>query len=138
LFTQTPVVSNAQLYSRFSAFIEGFGQLLDRVSEEKFAAVKKAHIANYLAKPSSLSDEFSYLSKEWANIKDEINNKEAFIESLQAVTLKEVQSFYEQVLLRGNNRQEILVQVQGEKFRDKPLLRVKEEQKIIDVDLLPK
>lgn len=138
LFTQSPVVNNAQLYSRFSAFIEGFGQVLDDVTEEEFKVVKKAHIANYLAKPTSLSGEFSYLSGEWFSIKKEINNKRAFIDALQKITLQDVQHLYENVFLRGQNMQEILVQVQGEKFRGKQLLRLKGEQKITDVDLLPK
>jgi len=138
LFTQSPVVNNAQLYSRFSAFIEGFSQLLDVITEEKFLAVKNASIANYLAKPTSLSSEFSYLTEQWSNIKKEINNKQAYIEALQKVTLKDVQAFYNTVLLRGKNRQEILVQIQGEKFRGDALLRIQGEQEIKDVDLLPK
>ena len=138
LFTQSPVVNNAQLYSRFSAFIEEFSQLLDVITEEKFLAVKNASIANYLAKPTSLSSEFSYLTGQWSNIKKEINNKQAYIEALQKVTLKDVQAFYNTVLLRGKNRQEILVQIQGEKFRGDALLRIQGEQEIKDVDLLPK
>ena len=138
LFTQTPVVSNAQLYSRFSAFIEGFSSALNATTEEQFAAIKKAHIANYLAKPTSLSGEFSFLKNEWLNVKPEINNKQAFINTLQSITLKEVQDFYEKVLLRGKHKQEILVQVQGEKFRGKARLRLQGEQNITDIDLLPK
>ena len=138
LFTQSPVASNAKLYSRFSAFIQGFSELLDAISEDKFLAVKDAHIANYLAKPSSLGSEFSYLSGQWLSIKSNINTKQAFIKSLQDVTLKEVMDFYNEVFLRGKDRQEILVQVQGEKFRGKPLLRLQGEQAITDIDQLPK
>ena len=138
LFTQSPVATNAQLYSRFSAFIEGFSELLNATTEDKFLAVKDAHIANYLAKPSSLSSEFSYLSSQWLGIKSNINTKQEFIRSLQNVSLNEVKSFYNDVFLRGKDRQEILVQVQGEKFRGKPLLRLQGEQNITDIDQLPK
>jgi len=138
LFTQSPVASNAQLYSRFSAFIEGFSELLDAITEDKFIAVKDAHIANYLAKPSSLGSEFSYLSSQWLSLKSNINTKQAFIKSLQNVSLKEVKRFYNDIFLRGKDRQEILVQVQGEKFRGKPLLRLQGEQNITDIDRLPK
>ena len=138
LFTQSPVVSNAQLYSRFSAFLQGFGQLLKATTEQKFAAIKEAHIANYLAKPASLSAEFAYLTNEWLNVKKEINNKQTYIQSLQQITLKDVQEFYQTVFLEGKNRQQILVQVQGDKFRKSPLLTVKGELRITDVDLLPK
>ena len=138
LFTQSPVVNNAQLYSRFSAFLQGFSKSLNAVTEEKFAAVKEAHIANYLAKPTSLAAEFSYLRNEWLSVKKEINNKQAYIQSLQAVTLKDLQTFYQNILLQEQNRQEILVQVQGKKFRNSPLLTVKDEVIVTDVDLLPK
>ena len=82
--------------------------------------------------------EFSYLSGQWLSIKSNINTKQAFIKSLQDVTLKEVMDFYNEVFLRGKDRQEILVQVQGEKFRGKPLLRLQGEQAITDIDQLPK
>ena len=138
LFTQSPVVDNAQLYSRFSAFIEKFSLQLEEITEEKFNAIKAAHVANYLAKPTSLSTEFSFLKHEWADIKKEINNKQGYIESLQNLTLKDVKEFYNTVLLRRQNMQEILVQIQGERFRGNALLRVQGEQKITSVDLLPK
>ncbi|MCW8996443.1 MAG: insulinase family protein, partial [Psychromonas sp.] len=138
LFTQSPAVSNAQLYRRFSVFLHKFSELLDSTTEQKFAAIKEAHIANYLAKPSSLSTEFSYLSNEWLSVKKEINNKQAYIASLQQITLKDVQEFYNNIFLQGKNRQEILVQVQGEKFRKQPLLTVKDQVLVTNVDLLQK
>lgn len=138
LFTQSPVVNNAQLYSRFSAFLQSFSKLLNAVTEDKFAAIKEAHIANYLAKPTSLAAEFSYLMNEWLSVKKEINNKQAYIQSLQEISLKDLQEFYQNTLLQDKNRQEILVQVQGEKFRNSSLLTVKDEVIVTDVDLLPK
>ncbi len=138
LFTQSPVANNAQLYSRFTTFLQQFSHLLNALSEEKFAAVKAAHIANYLAKPTSLETEFAYLKNEWLNIKQEINHKQAYIQALQEVSLEDVQQFYRRVFLQAQNRQQILVQVQGEKFRNAARLTIKDEVLVSDVDLLSK
>jgi len=138
LFTQSPAVSNAQLYGRFAAFLQSFSKLLNATTEEKFNTIKEAHIANYLAKPTSISAEFAYLSNEWLSVKKQINNKQAYIQCLQKISLKDVQDFYQDVFLQGKNRQEILVQVQGDKFRKSPLLSVTGEVKINSIDLLPK
>jgi protease-3 len=138
LFTQSPAVDNAQLYRRFSAFLQSFSPLLSATTELQFNKIKAAHIANYLAKPTSLANEFSYLSNEWLSIKSEINNKQAYIDTLTDISLQEVQAFYKQIFLQGKHRQEILIQVQGEKFRSEKLLSLQGEQKMTNVDLLPK
>lgn len=138
LFTQSPAASNGQLYSRFAVFLQSFSELLKATTEQKFSAIKEAHIANYLAKPATLAEEFSYLSNEWLAVKEEINNKPAYIQCLREISLQELQAFYQQVFLEGKNRQEIIVQVQGEKFIQSPILRIEGELKITDLDLLPK
>ena len=138
LFTQSPVVNNAQLYTRFSAFIEAFYPLLEAITPEKFAEIKKAHIANYLAAPTTLSREFSYLKAEWSAMKPQINNKQKYIDALKNVSIEDVRDFYQKVLAHKQSGQEILVQVQGEKFKGKPLLRVEGEQAITNIDLLVK
>ena len=57
---------------------------------------------------------------------------------MQEVTLADVQQFYQKVFLKAQNRQQILVQVQGEKFRNSARLAIKDEILVNDVDLLPK
>jgi len=138
LFTQTPALSNALLYERFAVFSENFSQSLNATTEQKFRAIKEAHIGNYLAKPTSMAEEFSYLSNEWLAVKKEINTKQAYIQSLREISLQEVQTFYQQVFLDGKNRQEIIIQVQGQKFIKSPLLTVPGEMKITDLDLFAK
>lgn len=127
LFTQTPAVSNAQLYLRFNAFLEKFETVLKATTEKQFTEIKEAHISNYLAKPTSLAQEFSYLTDQWLDIKEEINNKQGYIESLQSVSLIDLNNFYNTVFKEGKSRQEILIQVQGEKFKSEPLLKVQGE-----------
>lgn len=127
LFTQTPAVSNAQLYLRFNAFLENFESVLQATTQKQFAEIKDAHISNYLAKPASLAQEFSYLTDQWLNIKENINSKQDYINSLQSVSLADLNSFYKIVFRDGKNRQEILIQVQGEKFKSSPLLTLKGE-----------
>lgn len=138
LFTQSPTVSNAQLYDHFNLFLTAFNENLAAVTEEKFAKIKAAHIANYTAKPTSLSAEFNYLTTQWLAMKQEINHKPLYINALQAVSLKDIKTFYKNVLMSDKNRQLILVQVQGEKFRKSALLTVDKQVVIHSIDKLEK
>ena len=138
LFTQSPAASNSELYGRFNQFLADFKGKLATTTEEKFAKIKAAHVANYLAKPTSLSGEFSYLSNEWLMMKAQINHKQAYIEALQAVSLQQVKHFYEDVLATNKNSQLILVQVQGQKFIKSPVLSVEKQLTIHNIDKLEK
>lgn len=131
LFTQTPVISNAQLYLRFNVFLENFETILQATEQKRFAEIKAAHISNYLAKPTSLALEFSYLTDQWLNIKENINSKQDYINSLQAVSLSDLNHFYKTIFKDGKNRQKILIQVQGEKFKTSSVLHVQGEQAFI-------
>ncbi len=57
---------------------------------------------------------------------------------MQEVTLADVRQFYHKVFLQAQNRQQILVQVQGEKFRNSARLTIKDEVLVSDVELLHK
>tara|TARA_R110001583_G_scaffold30866_2_gene106166 strand:- start:21078 stop:23945 length:2868 start_codon:yes stop_codon:yes gene_type:complete len=134
LFTQSPAVSNDSLYQRFNAFLVNFKAKLTDVTEVEFEKIKTAHVANYTAKPTSLNGEFSYLSKEWLSTKKDINSKVDYIKILQSVSLQEVQDFYNEVLLSDKNKQLILVQVQGQKFIDAPILSLPKQIEIKNID----
>ncbi|WP_372882557.1 insulinase family protein [Psychromonas sp.] len=138
LFTQSPAVSNARLYSRFDAFLKSFQVQLEKTSEQEFATIKKAHIANYLAKPTSLADEFSYLNKQWLSLKEKIDSKQDYIDSLSVVSLTDIKQFFQVIFTSGSNAQPILIQVQGTKFSKEAPLQLKNEVTISDIDSLPK
>ncbi|GLS90570.1 pitrilysin [Psychromonas marina] len=138
LFTQSSAASNAELYQRFKQFLTDFKPKLTATTEDKFAQLKAAHIANYTAKPTSLNAEFSYLSNEWLMFKEQINSKPDYIKALDAVTLKDVQAFYADLLANDKNKQLILVQVQGQKFIESPLLTLDKQITITDIDQLQK
>ncbi|HEY5716745.1 MAG TPA: peptidase M16, partial [Psychromonas sp.] len=138
LFTQSPAASNAQLYARFAAFLKGFHKQLESTTEQEFAAIKKAHIANYLAKPTSLADEFSYLNNQWLSLKAEIDNKQDYIESLFAVSLTDIKQFFQNIFTNGRNAQPIFIQVQGTKFIKEAPLHLENEVTIANIDTLPK
>ncbi|ABM05163.1 pitrilysin, Metallo peptidase, MEROPS family M16A [Psychromonas ingrahamii 37] len=138
LFTQSPTLSNAKLYQRFAVFLENFNKQLDKTSKKEFAVIKKAQIANYLAQPTSLSDEFSYLSHQWLSLKPEIDTEQAYIDSLSAVSLTDVKAFFQTVLVKGENSQPVVIQVQGTKFLKEAILQLHNEVKITNIDSLPK
>jgi protease-3 len=138
LFTQSPAISNAQLYQRFAVFLTNFNKQLNNTSEKEFAVIKKAQIANYLAQPTSLRNEFSYLSQQWLSLKPKIDTEQAYIDSLSAVSLTDVKDFFHAVLLKGHHSQPLVIQVQGTKFSKKAVLELSNEVKISNVDSLPK
>ena len=138
LFTQSPAASNSELYARFNAFLVNFESKLAKTTEQDFEKIKAAHIANYTAKPTSLNGEFSYLSNEWLTMADDINHKEKYIEALKAISLKEIKAFYQDVLISSKNKQQVLVQVQGQKFINSPLLTLEKQILIHNIDKLEK
>ncbi|WP_409440219.1 insulinase family protein [Psychromonas sp. GE-S-Ul-11] len=136
LFTQSPTIGSAALYGRFQAFLESFKTVLANTTESEFEEIKKAHIANYLAKPSNLSTEFSYLIGEWMSNKDKIDTKSQHIELLQSVTLKQVQEYYTRLFFDKSAAQQIIVQVKGKKFSEEAPLSLTPEVAISSVEQL--
>ncbi|WP_094751416.1 insulinase family protein [Psychromonas sp. CD1] len=133
LVTQSPTLSNQSLYLRFEAFIVQFKKQLKNVTVDHFKDVQKSQVANYLAKPTSLASEFSYLTLQWLNIRPNINGKNAYIKQLSEITLADVKDFYQTIFIQGSHRQQIIVQVAGQKFKDKAILKLDKEIKISNI-----
>lgn len=138
LFTQTPAVSNAELFVRFNAFLTQFKTKLSKFDDAEFKKIKKAHIANYKAKPTSLGNEFESLSADWYSLEEDINGRNEYIEALENVSLNEVKTFYSDVLIDQKHTQLMIIQVQGQRFKDKPLLKIKDEVIVTDIEKLKK
>lgn len=138
LFTQSPAVGSAALYERFQVFLDDFKGLLVETKKSDFEEIKKAHIANYLAKPSNLSTEFSYLTEQWMANKDKIDTKLEYVARLESVTLKQVQQYYLDLFFNKQQTQQILVQVKGKKFSQDKALELAPQVQVSNVDLLPK
>jgi protease-3 len=136
LLTQTPVASNAELYKRFNDFLTKFKPQLNTFNQDKFKQIKKATIANYLAKPTSLAAEFDFLSYQWSAIDKNINDREKYVKALENVSLDDVKAFYNKVLIGKKEAQIIIIQVQGQRFKKKPLLKVKGETRLTNIEKL--
>ena len=138
LFTQSPAVGSATLYERFQVFLENFKTTLMETKESDFEEIKKAHIANYLAKPSNLGTEFSYLTDEWMSNKENIDTKLQHVARLKSVSLKQVQQYYTDLFFDAQETQQIIVQVKGKKFSEEKPLELTPQVSISNVDELPK
>jgi len=138
LFTQSPAVGSAELYARFQVFLDNFKGLLAETKESDFEEIKKAHIANYLAKPSNLSTEFSYLTEQWMTNKENIDTKLEYVARLESVTLQQVQQYYLDLFFNKQQTQQILVQVKGKKFSQDKALELTPQVLVSNVDQLPK
>jgi protease-3 len=137
-FTQSSAASNSELEKRFNQFLVDFKNKLAATTEDKFSKLKAAHIANYNAKPSSLNAEFGYLTNQWLSMKKNINSKPDYVASLAKVTLKDVQTLYQQLFVSREHIQKIFVQVQGQKFIKSPILTLENQIVIADIDQLEK
>jgi len=138
LFTQSPTVGSATLYERFQVFLGNFKTTLAETKESDFEEIKKAHIANYLAKPTNLGTEFSYLIDEWMSNKENIDTKLQHVARLKSVSLKQVQQYYTDLFFDEQQTQQIIVQVKGKKFsQEKPLI-LPYQISISNVEQLPK
>lgn len=138
LFTQSSVASNSELQERFKIFLTNFKDKLANITEAHFAQLKAAHIANYNAKPTSLSAEFNYLTNEWLTLKKQINTKPQYIDALSAVSLAQVKAFYEDLLIATTSRQIVIVQVQGKNFSHVAPLVLENQVVVSNIDKLPK
>ena len=138
LFTQSPAVGSATLYERFQVFLDNFKMTLVETKESDFDEIKKAHIANYLAKPSNLGTEFSYLTGEWMSNKENIDTKLEHVARLKSVSLKQVQQYYTDLFFNDQQTQQIIVQVKGKKFSEEKPLMLTPQVSISNVDQLPK
>ena len=138
LFTQSPAVGSATLYERFQVFLDNFKTTLMETKESDFEEIKKAHIANYLAKPSNLGTEFSYLTDEWMSNKENIDTKLQHVARLKSVSLKQVQQYYTDLFFDEQETQQIIVQVKGKKFSEEKPLELTPQVSISNVDQLPK
>jgi len=136
LLTQTPAASNAELYKRFKRFLAKFKPQLNSFEQDKFKQIKKATIENYLAKPTSLAAEFDFLSEQWLAMDQNINGREKYIKALSNVSFDDVKTFYNKVIIGKNDAQLIIVQVQGQRFKKKPLLKVKGETRLTNIEKL--
>ena len=138
LFTQSPAIGSAALYARFQAFLDNFKKTLTDTKQADFDDIKKAHIANYLAKPNNQSAEFGYLKGEWLKHQPEIDTKMEFVKQLESVTLEQVQAYFLEQFFNKEQVQQIIVQVKGKKFQGDKALILESEVAITDIDKLPK
>ena len=136
LFTQSPSIGTKALYARFEVFLDNFKSVLMKTKKSDFEEIKKAHIANYLTKPSNLSGEFSYLTNEWSDNKKEIDTKLKYVAALESVTLEQVQKTYMDLFFNQEKIQQIIVQVKGKKFNKEEALTLPKQVTILSIDQL--
>ena len=118
--------------------MDNFKATLADTKESDFEEIKKAHIANYLAKPSNLGTEFSYLTDEWMSNKENIDTKLQHVARLKSVSLKQVQQYYTDLFFNDQQTQQIIVQIKGKKFSQEKPLVLTPQVSISNVDQLPK
>lgn len=99
LVIQSPALSAQQLQLRVDSFLQQYAQQLAALSEEGFAQLKQAQLLELQRAPANLDEEFKATSSDWLRNRLSFNNKQQLIEAVQALTLADMQQFYQQAVL---------------------------------------
>lgn len=99
LVIQSPALSAQQLQLRVDMFLQQYAQQLAALSEEGFAQLKQAQLLELQRAPANLDEEFKATSSDWLRNRLTFNNKQQLIAAVQALTLADMQQFYQQAVL---------------------------------------
>lgn len=99
LVIQSPALSAQQLQLRVDSFLQQYAQQLATLSEEGFAQLKQAQLLELQRAPANLDEEFKASSSDWLRNRLSFNNKKQLIAAVQALTLADMQQFYQQAAL---------------------------------------
>lgn len=99
LVIQSPALSAQQLQLRVDSFLQQYAQQLATLSEEGFAQLKQAQLLELQRAPANLDEEFKASSSDWLRNRLSFNNKQQLIAAVQALTLADMQQFYQQAVL---------------------------------------
>lgn len=122
LVIQSPALSAQQLQLRVDSFLQQYATQLAALNEEGFAQLKQAQLLELQRAPTNLEEEFQATSNDWLRNRLTFNNKQQLIAAVQALTLADMQQFYQQTALSAQAATlQITLQGQGKEQDFKPL-----------------
>jgi protease-3 len=132
-YIQSPAKGLAAVDNRISDFRKHFVEQLNNVTPQVFATNKNSVLIALTQPAKNLSEEMSEFIGDWRNQKWQFESKALLIKALQAVSLKDVQDFYQR-LQSGADFGQMMIQMRGTKFADKAFAERAGAVKVEDID----
>lgn len=107
-YIQSPVLSAEQLQQRVDRFLQEYATQVAALTEEEFNRLKEAQLLELRRAPNNLTEEFSSMRQDWLRNQLDFDSKTRLTAAVEALTLTELQQFYQQVVL---SRQAAALQV---------------------------
>lgn len=122
LVIQSPALSAQQLQLRVDSFLQEYAKQLAALNEDGFIQLKQAQLLELQRAPANLDEEFKATSNDWLRNRLAFNNKQQLIAAVQALTLADMQQFYQQAALSEQAATlQVTLQGQGKAQDFKPL-----------------
>lgn len=96
---QSPVLSAEQLQQRVDEFLQQYAIQLAELTDEQFNRLKEAQLLELQRAPTNLTEEFSSMRNDWLRNRLSFDSKQQLIAAVKALTLAEMQQFYQQAVL---------------------------------------
>lgn len=115
LIIQSPVLSGLQLQQRVDQFLQQYGKQVAQLTEAEFNNLKQAQLLELTRAPANLEEEFDSYSRDWLRNRLDFSDKQQLVAAIEALTLPQLQQFYQQAALADNAAAlQVVLQGQGQ------------------------
>ncbi|NLS12159.1 peptidase M16 [Vibrio sp. SM6] len=135
MYIQSPVLSLPQAQARFDRFKREYGAKLADLSEQQFSAIKQGVLVDLNQAPKNLGEELRPLLQDWYGREWQFDSKAKLIEAVEAVTLADLNAFYQQTIA-NEQAPRLNVQLRGGNFADAPFAKLDDAQIVHDIQIL--
>lgn len=132
IYIQSPVLDLEQAQKRFDDFKVEYKALLNKLTQEQFAAIKQGVLVGLTEKPKNMYEEVSPIFDDWYKENWQYDSKQQLITEVEKVTLTDIKGFYQQTLANPEASR-INVQLRGAKYQDKPFAKLKGQTKVTNI-----
>ncbi len=132
LYIQSPVLDLVGAQKRFDDFKVEYKAMLDKLTEEKFVAIKQGVLVGLTEAPKNMYQEVGPLLGDWYDENWKYDSKQQLIEQVKLVTLADIKDFYQQTL-GHTDAARVNIQLRGTNTKDKPFATLKGQTKVSNV-----
>lgn len=130
-YIQTPVKHANEMQERFNAYKKEYSEALSELTEEEFNSIKSGVLTTLKKNPENLNEEQSRFLDQWFK-RGDYDKRTKVIAEIEKATVKDVKAFYEE-LMDDSNIAELLIQLRGTKYADKPFFNYEKQVMIEDL-----
>ncbi|MCC5827407.1 insulinase family protein [Alkalimonas sp.] len=132
-YIQSPVLSAEQLQQRVERFMQEYGDQVAALTDDEFSRLKEAQLLELRRAPNNLTEEFASMRMDWLRNRLGFDSKARLTAAVEALTLLELQHFYQQVALSDQAAAlQVILQGQAQEQDFTPLPRFKVLEDLAD------